>query len=137
VLFSPPPEPPPSDPALVAPTLYRMSLPGEPGVVRGWLSVSRAWTWDVEGPWWRRRRVRPHLYGEWALNWNEDLDYSVFYAHPDYWNPHSCGLPLDAPDLAEIDRGEFTFSDRVLALEPVDPHDEPDVWRARWDSCAG
>lgn len=137
MLFPPPPEPAPSDPVLVAPTLYRMSLPSDPGVVRGWLSVAREWTWDVEGPWWSRRRVRPHLFAEWALNWSEDLDYGSFYSDPDFENPHSCGLPLGAADLEEVDRGEFTFGGHVLALDLVDPQDEPEVWHARWDSCAG
>jgi hypothetical protein len=137
VLFSPPPEPPPSDPALVAPTLYRVSLPGRPGVVRAWLSVTRHWTWDVEGPWWRRRRVRPYIYREWAVDWSQDEGTADLFPDELMDREHDCGVSFYGPDLVEVDRGQFFFGDVAFTLEPVDPHDEPDVWRARWDSCAG
>lgn len=133
MLFSPPPEPPPSDPALVAPGLFRMTVPGVPDAVRGWLSIRRSWEWTVEGPWWRRRDVRPEVRAEFDVVWNGDFTTLDLFPgdDADHWFDGG-GDELAADELAEIEQGTFTMRGVVFDLEFVDPRDDPEAWIRWW-----
>jgi hypothetical protein len=63
--------------------------------------------WTTEGPWWRRRDVRPEERVEWFL----DYERAEPLAHPDGWND---GIARDVKDL---DQDEFYLQGRTLRVQ--------------------
>ena len=69
--------------------------------------------WTTEGPWWRRRNVRPQERVEWLLDFQPDFD----LGHPDGLDDR-----IDA-GVADLDAGRFTCRGWSLRVEWLEGHE--------------
>ncbi|WP_144765926.1 hypothetical protein [Curtobacterium sp. 9128] len=131
MFFWPVKESAPPLPAGVEADLYTLHLPDHPTELAGYLSVQPDHAYDVEGPWWNRRWVRPRLVGDWYVDF---WDFDTHRAWPDGSLSYgiSDGFPFAAEGFQELARGRFLLHGVEFAVERVDPEDRPNEYGAHF-----
>lgn len=127
VLFWPSKEPAPSLPTNVEAGLYKLHLPDAPSDLAGYLSVRPDHAYEVEGPWWNRRWVRPRLVGDWYVDF---WDFDTHLAWPDGALSYgiSDGFPFEADGFEELAGGTFLLHGVLFSVERVDPAESPNEY---------
>ncbi|PCN48693.1 hypothetical protein Csp2054_06270 [Curtobacterium sp. 'Ferrero'] len=111
--------------------MYLLRLPDHPNDLAGYLSVRPDHTFVEEGPWWRRRRVRPSLVGEWHVDF---WDFDTLRAWPDGSLSYgiSDGMPFGAAGFEQLTSGTFLLHGILFDVERVDPAERPNEFGAHF-----
>lgn len=131
MFFWPRKDPVPPLPAGIAPALYRLTAPGLPDELVGYLSVAPDHIYSVEGPWWNSRWVRPRLCGDWLVDYGDFDTYKVWpngaaaYGQDD-------GFPLEAEELHALAHGVFLLRGIAFRADEVDARTRPGVWNRHY-----
>lgn len=127
MLFWPAKELAPSIPVNIEAGLYKLHLPDAPSELAGYLSVRPDHAYEVKGPWWNQRWVRPRLVGDWYVDF---WDFDTHLAWPDGALSYgiSDGSPFEAKGFEELARGTFLLHGVLFTVERVDPTDRPNEY---------
>ncbi|PNW07725.1 hypothetical protein C1632_15965 [Microbacterium testaceum] len=131
MLFRPSKEAPPPLPAGVEAGLYKLGLPERPRELVGYLSVRPFYAYEVDGPWWRKRLVRPTLIGDCHVDF-VDLDVRRTWPDASHRNDIKEGPVFEAEGFDELDQGRFTLHGVAFSTVKVDPTDSPNEYRAHF-----
>lgn len=131
MVFRPRKDAPPPLPTGIEAGLYLLHLPDHPGDLAGYLSVRPDHVYDVEGPWWNQRWVRPRLVGEWYVDF---WDFDTLRAWPDGSLSYglSDGMPFEADTFDELAAGTFLLHGVEFGVEKVDPAEWPNEFGAHF-----
>lgn len=121
----------PSTPVDLEAGLYELHLPDAPSGLAGYLSVRADHIYEVEGPWWNRRWVRPRLVGDWYVDF---WDFDTHLAWPDGALSYgiSDGFPFEADGFEELARGSFPLHGVLFTVERVDPTGRPNEFASHF-----
>ena len=126
-----PRETPPPLPAGAEAGLYRLRLPERPFELVGYLSVRPSYSYEMDGPWWRRRLVRPALLGDCHLDF-VDLDVRRTWPDPSHRYDVREGPVFPPEGFDELEQGRFALHGVSFTAERVDPAASPSEYRAHF-----